>query len=130
MVIGALAIFAWLAWRRREKAGAALQWPQTEATVVSAAIETVGHTDVNVNYNELPTFRFSYRVEGEYYAGRFSLLPPETESNESLLLRMVGRKLQIHYDPERPEVWFVHDERIEGCQVEQVLKSQVAAGVV
>jgi Protein of unknown function (DUF3592) len=123
MVFGALAIFAFLSWRKRVAAEEALQWPQTEATVESGAIETVGSTGHNTV--ALPTFRFSYKVAGEYYAGRFSLRPVESDPPESLLLRMVHRKLQVHYDPGRPEVWFLHDKMIEGCKVEQKMNPEV-----
>jgi hypothetical protein len=34
---------------------------------------------------------------------------------------MIGRKLQVSYDPRRPEAWFIPDEYIEGCTVEQQL---------
>jgi hypothetical protein len=30
-----------------------------------------------------------------------------------------AEKLRVHYDPNRPETWFLPDEFIEGCKVEQ-----------
>jgi hypothetical protein len=70
----------------------------------------------------LPVFAFSYQVAGEYYGGRFALLPYITDptvADQSLLEHMVGRRVQVNYDPARPEAWFVADELIEGCRVEQ-----------
>jgi hypothetical protein len=32
---------------------------------------------------------------------------------------MIGRKLQVRYDPKDAAVWFIPDELIEGCKVEQ-----------
>jgi hypothetical protein len=87
----------------------------TDATVESASIETVGYEEGRGSL-ELPTFRFSYQVAGEYYAGRFSLRPPINDER-SLLLHMIRRKVRIHYNPENPKAWILHDEMIEGCKV-------------
>ena len=105
-----MALYWWLGQREIDKAR---QWPQTEATVEFAAIEPY------TRKSKLPTFGFSYRIAGDYYSGRFSLLPDKSGPCESLLPRVVGRKLQIHYDPARPETWFIPDERIEECKVGQ-----------
>jgi hypothetical protein len=40
----------------------------------------------------LPVFTFSYRVNEEYYSGRFGLIPT-TEPRESLIKRMIDRNL-------------------------------------
>jgi hypothetical protein len=70
---------------------------------------------------KLPVFAFSYQVFGEYHSGRFALMPYTTEPDESFTSRMIGRKLQLRYDPAHPEQWFIPDELIEGCKVEQKL---------
>ena len=87
----------------------------TDATVESASIETVGYEEGRGSL-ELPTFRFAYQVAGEYYPGRFSLRPPINDER-SLLLHMIRRKVRIHYNPENPKAWILHDEMIEGCKV-------------
>lgn len=87
----------------------------TDATVESASIETVGYEEGKGSL-EFPTFRFYYQVEGEYHAGRFSLQPPLNDER-SLLLQMIGRKVRIHYNPENPRAWSLHDDMIEGCKV-------------
>ena len=75
---------------------------------------------------ELPTFGFSYGVAGQYYSGRFSLMPYD-DPRESLLVRMAGRKLLVHYDPEHPEIWFISDAIIEGCKVQQKMGPRLVA---
>jgi hypothetical protein len=55
--------------KRRVKDAA--DWPETEATIRSAEMETVdrvGHLG-----ELLPFLAFSYVVDGEYYSGRFGL---------------------------------------------------------
>jgi len=105
--------------RQRQTLGQTREWPATEATIESGALEPTHETNKLV----LPTFAFSYQVSGEYYSGRFSLLPNERFSGQtlfdSLMGQMIGRKLLIRYDPQRPQQWFIPDEFIEGCKVEQ-----------
>ena len=38
---------------------------------------------------------------------------------------MIGRKICIHYDPQHIGTWFIPDELIEGCKVEQDLSPDV-----
>jgi hypothetical protein len=30
---------------------------------------------------------------------------------------MIRRKVRIHYNPESPRAWILHDDMIEGCKV-------------
>ena len=87
----------------------------TDATVESGSIETIGYEEGKGSL-EFPTFRFFYQVAGEYYAGRFSLKPPIND-DRSLLLHMIRRKVRIHYNPDRPAAWILHDDKIDGCKV-------------
>jgi hypothetical protein len=121
LTFGVAGIFALWWWRKKREVDQARQWPQTEATVETAALEPVAQG----RYTALPTFSFSYKVAGEIYSGRFSLARPGTVPRESLLTHMVGHKLQVHYDPQRPKVWFIPDELIEGCKVEQKMGPHV-----
>jgi len=101
-------------WRRQRKRVEETEaWPQAEATIESGRLEATAQGRVNV-----PTFAFSYQTAGKYYSGRFGLMPHTTDS-DSIIDRMIGRKLQVRYDPSRPEVWFIPDKVIEGCKVEQ-----------
>jgi hypothetical protein len=92
-------------------------WPRTEGTIESAQMEFVN------SYSEegvrLPVFAFSYRVEGGYYSGRFSLLPYVTDPAEGFMERLIGSKVTVQYSPQHPEQWFVADELIEGCKIQQ-----------
>jgi len=115
-LVGPIVIIG-LWWRKRQgEVNQARLWPQTEATVESGEAEFVGESEYAVR---LPVFAFSYKVEGAYYSGRFALLPYTADPGESIYARMAGRKLQVHYDPHRPEAWFLSDALIEGCKVEQ-----------
>jgi len=102
---------------KAKKRSKARLWPLTEATIESGAMEAVAHS----RYGDvtLPVFAFSYVVDREYYSGRFALFPYITDPGESIFARMAGRKLQVHYDPRKPAEWFLPEELIEGCKVEQ-----------
>ena len=90
-------------------------WPAMEATIQSGDLESHSYRGMPF---KLPVFTFSYQVAGKYYAGRFSLSflldPPET-----MIQRLVGQKVKIHYDPTDPTKYLVHEETIDGCPVEQ-----------
>jgi hypothetical protein len=110
-VAAAIAIGWW--WRKQQsRVESAKHWPVTEATIESGKLE--GATEGRI---VLPTFAFSYHVDGEYYSGRFSLIPQG--GSEDIIQRLVGCKLQIHYDASAPRSWFIAEEQIEGCKVEQ-----------
>jgi hypothetical protein len=101
-------------WRRQQKRVQETErWPQAEATIESGRLEPTAQGRAVV-----PTFAFSYQTAGRFYSGRFGLMPHMTDS-QSIIERMMGRKLQVRYDPSRPEVWFIPDKMIEGCKVEQ-----------
>jgi hypothetical protein len=93
------------------------QGSQTQATVETAAIEA--YSAGSAGQVLLPTFGFSYKVDGDFYSGRFSLLPHRAKLPDDFLRRMVGFRLQVHYDPQHPDAWFIHDEVIEWYRVEQ-----------
>ena len=116
-----ISIAVWIAslYRQRKILQEAREWPPVEARVESGALEATQETNKVV----LPTFAFSYQVAGDYYAGRFALMPekrfPSQALTQSIIDRMIGRKLLVRYDPHHPEVWFIPEEFIEGCKVEQ-----------
>ena len=102
----------------RHVARNAERWPSVEGVIESGQMEAAASGGSKPKV-VLPVFAFSYEVTGEYYGGRFALLPYVTDLGESIIERMIGRKLQIHYDPKKPETWFIADKLIEGCKVEQ-----------
>jgi len=65
-------LFLWGRWQK-SKLTKAKQWPRTEATIQTGAIEVVA-PDLG-SAMRLPVFAFSYQVGGEYYSGRFALMP-------------------------------------------------------
>jgi hypothetical protein len=67
----------------------------------------------------LPCFAFSYVAAGENHSGRFSLFTNGEEEGESAAKKMVGREIEILYDPRRPSTWYIPDKKIEGFEVEQ-----------
>ena len=109
----------WLVWWRWQvaKVEKAKQWPTTEATVQSGAVEVVASTRSSTV--GLPAFAFSYQVGGEYYSGRFALMPYTVKYDESLIGRIIGRKLVVCYDPAHPDRWLIRDETMDGYKVEQ-----------
>ncbi len=127
LIVGSAIFVAVAAWvmsqyRQRKTMQRAGQWTPVEATVESGALERTHETSKVV----LPTFAFSYKVSDQYYSGRFSLaanLP--TSRAEAIIGQMIGRKLLVRYDPDRPEAWFIPDEAIEGYKVEQKLSSHI-----
>lgn len=115
----------WLIWWRwqRSKVEKTKQWPTTEATVQSGAIEVAAQTKFNTI--RLPAFAFSYQVRGEYYSGRFALMPYAAEYDAFLIDRMIGRKFVVRYDPVRPDQSLILDETIDGYKVEQKMGPHV-----
>lgn len=107
-------------WWQRKRVEETERWPQAEATIESGSLEAPAQGRFN-----LPTFAFSYQAAGKYYSGCFGLMPHTTDS-DALIDRMIGRKLQVRYDPSRPEVCFIPDRVIEGCEVEQKMGPHVA----
>lgn len=112
-----VALISWL-WRRGQ-AKKAVHWPVAEGTVESGAIEAVAHSRYGTI--ELPVFTFSYRVGTDRFGGKFALRPYITDPGTTVTERLIGRKLAVHYDPRQAHRWFIPDEFIEGCRVEQTL---------
>jgi hypothetical protein len=105
----------WLWRRQRQDLERTEAWPIIQATIESGRLERVTESRA-----VLPTFAFSYQIAGEYYSGRFSLVPANTDPG-LLIDQLAGRKLLVRCNPRRPDIWFIPDERIEGCKVEQKL---------
>lgn len=117
LVAAAVSVGSWLL--RRRRAHDARNWPSTEATVETGQRAVVAHfKGVPV---ELPVFGFSYNASGERFSGRFALEPYITDPGDSIVTRMIGHRLQVRYNPAKPAMWFILDQLIEGCRVEQKL---------
>lgn len=105
----------WWLWQFR-RVEDAKRWPSTEATIQSGEVQAASTYPPGIL--KLPVFAFSYKVNDEYYSGQFTLVP-KMEPGESLIKRMIDRKLRIQYDPRQPCSYFIPDAMIEGCEVKQ-----------
>src|SRR5579872_2682118 len=117
MTVAVAGVSHWL-WRR-SRARSARHWPSAEATIESGAVEVVART--RGGQIELPVFAFSYEVEGQLFGGRFALRPYITDPGASIVTRLIGKKIVVRYDPTDAATWFIPDELIEGCKIEQKL---------
>ena len=107
---------------RRTRTKGSDHWPITEGTIESAGFEVVRGGEV-LDYR-VPSFAFSYSADGKFYGGRFQLLPFATDPSfydPQFVPHMVGRKIQIRYDPRLPRRWFIAEQIMEGCKVKQDL---------
>jgi Protein of unknown function (DUF3592) len=117
-----VAVIAWviLWYRQRKRIQQTAQWIPVEGRIGSGALEQMHESGKIV----LPTFAFSYQVSDESYSGRFSLRTNISRAlAESMIDQMIGRKLFLRYDPNRPDMWFISDEFIDGYKVEQKIGS-------
>ena len=111
--IAAVLYFGW----KKVRAGRARSWPKTFATIHSAKLEVMkldDKSDVN-----LPCFTFSYVAAGANYSGRFALFTDGEAEGESVAKKMIGRQIDLQYDPRRPSTWYIPAKKIEGYEVEQ-----------
>jgi hypothetical protein len=97
-------------------------WPAVQATVRSGNVEVVRH--LRFGEIQLPVFDLSYVVGEKTYSDRFAL-SMFREPVDSLISKMVGRKISVQYDPGDPRVCYLPGDTIEGCRIEQNIGSQV-----
>lgn len=97
-------------------------WPSVEGTVRSGNLEVVRH--LRFGDIQLPVFDFSYTVGEKSYSERFAL-SMFSEPVDSLINKMVGRRITVQYDPANAGVCFLPGEKIEGCRIEQTIGSMV-----
>ena len=97
-------------------------WPSVEATVQSGNVEVVRH--LRFGDIQLPVFDFSYAVDQKPYVERFAL-SMHTEPADSLISKMVGRKITVQYDPQNPGNFYIPGKIMEGCKIEQKVGSLV-----
>jgi hypothetical protein len=102
---------------QRLRARRTRKWPKTSATIRSWQMQSMkldDKTDI-----VLPCFTFRYDANGESFSGKFSLFTDGEEEGKSVAGRMIGRSLDVRFDPKRPSTWIIPDKRIEGYEVEQ-----------
>src|SRR5262252_3541963 len=94
-------------------------WPEVEGRIENSTFLELSDEMVTVR---VPSFSFSYEVDGRRYGGNFQLHPYATDpfyNNPDFMNQMIGRKLKIHFRPGKPATWFIADEYMEGCKVSQ-----------
>jgi hypothetical protein len=116
VLLGFPILVIWFCWKLYQK-HKAKTWPATEATIQSGDLEVV-NTARGMPI-QLPAFAFTYLVNGERYSGRFALKPYISEPPAGFIDRMIGRKLQVLYNPAKPEQWYLPEDLLEGCKIEQ-----------
>ena len=97
-------------------------WPAVEATIRSGNVEVVRH--LRFGDIQVPVFELSYVIGEKAFSERFAL-SMSREPVDSLISKMIGRKITVQYNPADPGVCFLPGEKIEGCKIEQNIGSQV-----
>lgn len=92
----------------------AANWPTTEAT-----IQSVGAVAVNSGRSSytLVVGDFSYIVNDDYYSGRVTISRSFSTGDHSPK-ELVDQKLQIRYNPQKPEKYFVPQSEIAGFLID------------
>jgi len=85
-------------------------WPQTEGTIhlVNQVQVDAGRDSRLVNVAD-----FSYKVNGKYCSGRLSISATASTSDCSSRI-LVNQKVQVRYDPERPERFSLAQTEVAG----------------
>jgi hypothetical protein len=106
-VLGALALAVRLLLRQQRRADEAEQWPETEATIQSVGKVVVGRGGA------LDVADFSYKVNEEYYSGRV-IVSRSSSSRDGSPRDLIDRKIQVRYDPRKPEKCSVPSTEVGG----------------
>lgn len=105
-----------LVWLKK-RAETSENWPTTEVTVQPGEEFITSGRGGGVR---IFCFSFPYLVNGEYRSGRFELLPDvELPDADAVLSRMKDRKFPVHYDPAKPETYYISENKMEDCDVLQ-----------
>ncbi len=96
-------------------------WPSTEGRIDSAALRTD-----DVFFKKYGSFdgvlRYSYWVAGELCVGRYTREFPKQSIAEEFVRDLNDRKIEVHYDPNRPSRSLVLE-----AEVESLLKNRTPA---
>ncbi|HVN92725.1 MAG TPA: DUF3592 domain-containing protein [Terracidiphilus sp.] len=95
---------------RRSGHSADATWLSTEGTIqsVGQVVVNAGKSSYTVDVGD-----FSYQVDDEFYSGRVKLSRlSSTEEQPPRVL--IHQKLQVRYDPQKPEENSVENQEVEG----------------
>jgi hypothetical protein len=109
LALGAIAAPALSLWRRAHpnKAEAGLV---AEGTIqsVSKVLVRAGRYSHSVDVGD-----FSYIVNDEYYSGRLTI-SRSFSTHDASLEDLVNQKIQVRYDPQKPESYYVPQQELGG----------------
>jgi hypothetical protein len=109
ILVALVAIVGLLAWRFK-RADKTDQWPVTEATIQSVGVVAVnqGKTSVLLDFGD-----FYYTVDDEIYSGRLKI-SRSSSTHDALTRALVNQKVQVRYNPRKPDMYFVPQAEISG----------------
>jgi hypothetical protein len=109
ILVALVAIVGLLAWRFK-RADKTDQWPVTEATIQSVGVVAVnqGKTSVLLDFGD-----FYYTVDDEIYSGRLKI-SRSSSTHDALTRVLVNQKVQVRYNPRKPDMYFVPQAEISG----------------
>lgn len=96
--------------RRPVRAEKAANWPVAEGTIqsVGRVVVDAGRQSYSVDVGD-----FSYIVNDEYYSGRLTI-SRSFSTHDRLPKDLVGQKMQVRYDPRKPEKFSVPQAELGG----------------
>jgi hypothetical protein len=97
-------------WFRRRRAET---WPSTQGRVESTAIKERQLFRSRTSSSSIASFKYSYEVGGNKYAGTFEKQFGTNEESEDFLRDLIGKDVTVQYNPERPSRSFVLDSAIK-----------------
>ena len=98
------------------------QWPETEGTIQSTNTEYI-NAGRNSHLEEVCDF--SYKVDNKYYSGRLTIGRMDGDGNISPK-GLIGCKIQVRYDPQKPDRFSVPTEELEGFSLGRHYESPFA----
>ena len=110
IVLGALgSLVIWLIWRGVSREDNE-SWPVVEGTIqsVGTVVVSAGRDSYSVE-----VAIYSYNVKGEYYSGRLKI-SPSLSSDDRAPRVLIHQKIQVRYDPKKPEDHAVDPQEVEG----------------
>ena len=84
-------------------------WPLIEATIqsVSRVVVKAGRSSYPLDVGD-----FSYNISEEYYSGRLTISSSHS-TGDSAPRVLINQKIQVHYDPQKPESFAVPQQEVE-----------------
>jgi hypothetical protein len=113
--VGAVVLFSLWLNRRRARAKMAATWPVTEATIQSlSTVPSGGRGNPPVDVGN-----FSYVVNDDYYAG-MARISRSFSTHGASPKDLVDKKIQVRYDPQKPEKYSVVEDEVAGFLIDQL----------